>query len=138
AGPPRISRLSLRQTVTGPQLALTVTAGRNAPDLRTLEIRAPRALRVAAGRGVTVTGTGRPATRLRFSDRASQGTRLTIRLRKTERSVRITLAAPSLRARGGKVAASRLPLSRQVVTVSVVDASAGRTLLTEKVAVAAR
>jgi hypothetical protein len=97
---------------------------------------------VAAGRGVTVIGTvsvaGRPATRLRFSDRSSRGTLLTIRLRSAARSVRITLAPPSLVARGGRVAASRLPHSRQVVTVSVVDASAGRTQLSEKVAVAAR
>jgi hypothetical protein len=138
AGPPRISRLSLEQAASGPQLAFTVTAGRYAPDLRTLEIKPPRALRIAAGRGVTVTGAGRPAARLRFSDHASRGTLLTIRLSRTTRSVRIALAAPSLRARGSKVAASRLPRGRQVVTVSVVDAGAGRTQLTEKVAVAPR
>jgi subtilase family serine protease len=138
AGPPRISRLSLRQTAAGPRLAFTVTAGRYAPDLRTLEITVPRALSVTAGRGVAVTGTGRPPTRLRFSDRATRGSLLTIRLRQTAPSVGITVAAPSLRARGGKVAASRLPHSRQVVTVSVVDAGAGRTQLSEKVAVAPR
>jgi hypothetical protein len=137
-GPPRISRLSLRQTADGPQLAFTVTAGRDAPDLRTLAITVPRVLSVAAGRGVTVAGAGRPARRLRFSDRTSRGNLLTISLRRTARSVRIVLAPPSLRARGGKVAASRLPHSRQVVMVSVLDAGAGRTQLSEKVAVAAR
>jgi putative Ig domain-containing protein len=138
AGPPRISRLSLRQAVSGPQLAFTVTAGKDAPGLRTLEIKVPRVLIVAAGRGVSVTGTGRPASRLRFSDRSSKGSLLIIRLRKTARSVRIALAAPSLRARGRRPAASRLPHSRQVVTVSVVDAGAGRTQLSERVAVAPR
>ena len=138
AGPPSISRVSLRQTPAGPRLAFTVTAGRAAPDLRTLAIKLPRVLSVTAGRGVTVTGAGRPATRLRFSDSASHGAVLTIRLRRTARSVRIALAPPSLSARGGKVAASQLTHRRQVVTVSVVDASAGRTQLSEKVAVAAR
>jgi hypothetical protein len=63
---------------------------------------------------------------------------LTIRLRDATRSVRIELGAPSLRARNGRVAASLLPHSRQVVTVTVVDADAGRTQLTEKVGVTAR
>jgi subtilase family serine protease len=138
AGPPRIARLSLRQTSSGPQLAFTVTAGQNAPALRTLEVKVPHALIVAAGRGVTVTGTGHPAPRIRFSDRAWRGSLLTITLRTPLRSVRVTLVAPSLRARGTKPAASRLPHSRQVVTVSVVDAGAARTQLSEKVAVAAR
>ena len=62
---------------------------------------------------------------------------LTITLRKTARSVRITLAAPSLVARGGRVPNSTLR-RRQVVTVSVVDATARRTRLSEKVAVTGR
>jgi hypothetical protein len=86
---------------------------------------------------VTVTSTAHTG-RLRFSDHASRGTVLTVRLRETTRSVRIALAAPSLRARGGQVAASTLPHSRQVVTVNVFDANAGRTQLTEMVAVTAR
>ncbi len=135
---PRISRLSLSQTATGPELAFTVTAGRDAPDLRTLEITVPRALQVAPGRGVSVTSTAHTPARVRFSDHAARSTVLIIRLRKTTRSVRIQLAAPSLRARGGHVAASTLPHSRQVVTVNVVDANAGHTQLTEKVAVTAR
>ncbi len=135
---PRISRLSLSQTATGPALAFTVTAGRDAPDLRTLEITVPHALQIAAGRGVSVTSPGQKPARLRFSDHASRSTVLTIRLRTTTRSVRIKLAAPSLRARGDHVAASTLPHSRQVVTVNVFDANAGRTELTEKVAVTAR
>jgi len=135
---PRIWRLSLSQTATGPELAFTVTAGRDAPDLQSLEIKVPRALQVAAGRGVSVTSTARTPARVRFSDHASRGTVLSVRVRKPTRSVRIALVAPSLRARGGHVAASTLPHSRQVVTVSVVDANAGRTQLTEKVAVTAR
>ena len=62
---------------------------------------------------------------------------LTIKLRKTTRSVRITLSAPSLRARGGKVPDSSLH-RRQVVAVSVVDAAARRTDLSEKVAITGR
>lgn len=137
-GPPRISRLSLTQTAAGPTLAFTVTAGRSAPDLRTLQITVPRALIVTAESGVTVTSTARRPTRLRFNDRASDGMVLTIRLRRPAGSVRIGLTVPSLRARDGRVPDSRLSRGRQVVTVNVVDAAARRTRLTEKVAVRAR
>jgi Pro-kumamolisin, activation domain/Putative Ig domain len=134
---PRISRPSLRQTAAGPQLAFTVSAGQHAPDLRTLEVTVPHVVTIATGRGVGVTSTGRRPAHLRFTDRVSRGTVLTIRLRKTTRSVRITLAAPSLRARGGRVPDATLR-RRQVVTVSVVDAAARRTRLSEKVAITAR
>jgi len=136
-GLPAISRLSLRQTSVGPRLAFTVTAGKDAPDLRTLEVTVPHVLTVAAGHGVSVTSTARRPARLRFTDRASRGTALTITLRTTARSVRITLAAPSLSARGGRVPASTFH-HRQLVTVSVVDAAARRTRLNEKVAVTGR
>src|SRR5262249_36305694 len=102
AGPPAVSRLSLRQTSAGPTLAFTVTAGKDAPDLRTLDVTVPRTLIVATGRGVSVTSTARKPAHLRFTDHASRGAVLTIKLRKTARSVRITLAAPSLLARGGR------------------------------------
>ena len=134
---PAISRLSLRQTAGGPQLAFTVTAGKEAPDLRTLQITVPHVLTITTGRGVGVTSTAHRPAHLRFTDAASRGTVLTIKLRKTARSVRIILAAPSLSARGGRVANSTFH-QRQVVTVSVVDASARRTRLSEKVAITGR
>jgi hypothetical protein len=136
-GPPAISHVSLRRLAAGPRLTFTVTAGKDAPDLRTLEITVPRVLIVAPGRGVSVTSTARKPAHLRFSDHASRATVLTIKLRKTARSVRITIAPPSLQARGGRVPASSLH-RRQVVTVSVVDAAARRTRLTEKVAITGR
>jgi subtilase family serine protease len=136
-GAPRISRLSLRQTAAGPQLAFTVAAGPHAPDLRTLQVTVPHVLIIHTGRGVGVTSTARRPAHLRFTDRVSRGTVLTIRLRKTARSVRITLAAPSLHARGGRVSNATLH-RRQVVTVSVVDAAARRTRLSEKVAITTR
>ena len=136
-GPPAISHVSLRRLAAGPRLTFTVTAGKDAPDLRTLDITVPRVLMVAPGRGVSVTGTARKPAHLRFSDHARQGTVLTIKLRKTARSVRITIAPPSLGARGGRVPDSSVH-RRQVVTVSVVDAAARRTRLTEKVAITGR
>lgn len=136
-GLPAISRVSLRQTSAGPELAFTVTAGKQAPNLRTLEVTLPHVLIVAAGPGVSVKSTAHRPARLRFTDHASRGSVLTIKLRRTARSVRITLAAPSLKARGGKVADSSLR-RRQVVTVSVVDATARRTRLSDKVAIRSR
>jgi pro-kumamolisin-like protein/putative Ig domain-containing protein/subtilase family protein len=135
AGAPEISRLSLRQTPVGPQLALTITAGKDAPDLRTLQITVPHVLTVATGPGITVASTTRKPARLRFTDRASRSSVLTVKLRRTTRSVRITLIAPSLRARSGRVADVTFGRGRQVVMVSVVDAAARRTRLSEKVAV---
>ena len=132
---PQISRLSLRQTAVGAQLAFTVTAGKDAPDLKTLEVTVPHVLTVAAGPGIAVMSTARRPGRLGFTDGASRSSMLTIKLHRTARSVRITLAAPSLRARSGRVADSTFGHDRQVVTVSVVDAAARRTRLSEKVAV---
>ena len=97
----------------------------------------PHVLIIRTGRGVGVTSTARRPAHLRFTDRVSRGTVLTIRLRKTARSVRITLVAPSLRARGGRVPDATLH-RRQVVSVSVVDAAARRTRLSEKVAITGR
>ena len=136
-GEPTISRLSLKQTAGQPRLAFTVSAGQDAPDLRTLAITVPHALVVGTGRGIGVTSTARRPAHLRFSAHAARGTVLTITLRKTTRSVRITLAAPSLNVRGGKVPDATLR-RRQVVTVSVVDAAARRTRLSEKVAITGR
>ena len=93
--------------------------------------------RAATGRGVRVTSTARRPAHLRFTDRASRRTVLTIRLRRTTRSVRITLEAPSLSARGGRVPDSTFH-RRQVVAVSVVDATARRTRLSDKVALTGR
>jgi subtilase family serine protease len=136
-GPPAISRVSLRQTAAGPELAFTVTAGTQAPGLRTLEITVPHVLIVSTGGGVSVTSATRGSARLRFTDRASRGSVLTITLRRTSRSVRVTLATPSLAARGGRVPNSSLH-QRQVVTVNVVDANSRRTRLSDKVAVTGR
>jgi subtilase family serine protease len=136
-GEPTISRLSLTQTAGLPQLAFTVTAGNAAADLQTLEITVPHVLIVGTGRGVVVTSTARHPAHLHFSARAARGSVLTIKLRKTTRSVRITLATPSLRTRDGRVPDAILQ-RRQVVTVSVVDAAARRTRLSEKVAITGR
>jgi hypothetical protein len=129
--------VSLRQTAAGPELAFTVTAGTQAPGLRTLEITVPHVLIVSTGGGVSVTSATRGSARLRFTDRASRGSVLTITLRRTSRSVRVTLATPSLAARGGRVPNSSLH-QRQVVTVNVVDANSRRTRLSDKVAVTGR
>ncbi|MFL5863812.1 MAG: protease pro-enzyme activation domain-containing protein, partial [Solirubrobacteraceae bacterium] len=67
-GAPGISRVSLTQASRGPRLAFTLTAGTDAPDLRSLQITVPRALRIAGGRGVTVTSASHRPQSLRFSE----------------------------------------------------------------------
>jgi hypothetical protein len=132
-GAPRISHVSLSTTGTGaPKLAFTLTAGRRAPPLQTLQVKAPRGLRLVSRHGVIVTGSGttRP---LRFADLAARGT-LTIRLGAAVAGVRVTLGAPSLAVAGGRfpnTAGSRQ--RRLLVSVSVVDVSAGTSQLVAKV-----
>jgi subtilase family serine protease len=138
-GAPRISRLSLTRSNAGPVLAFTVTAGRDAPALQTVAITVSHDLSVAGGHGVTITTTsGNPAP-LRFTARSSHASTLTVRLQKPSGSMRVRIAPPSLATHGGRVPASVLRAgSRQILKLSVTDSSAGRTQLTEKVAVAAR
>jgi hypothetical protein len=135
---PKVSHLSLTRTDAGPQLTFTVTAGRGAPPLQTLTITVPRYLRVAARRGVTVTGTTVKPQRLRFTDNASGGITLTLKLRQVTDSMRVRLAPPGLRVADGREQAAALQSGGRVqLTLSVTDAASGQSKLTPKVTVGA-
>jgi subtilase family serine protease len=130
---PRISHISLTQVGAGaPALAFTVAAGQNAPALQTFAVTVPDSLRLtSARRGVSVHSTARPPARLRFSDRISRTTMLTIMLRKATASVRISATTPTLEVRAG---ASGKATTRVVLSVTVTDSNAGKSRLTAKVA----
>ena len=132
---PTVSRLSLTRTVAGPELAFTVSAGRDSPPLQTLTITVPRYLRIASRRGVGVTTTAAKPTRLRFTDHATRGTSLTIRLRQATDSLRVQLAPPSLHTAGAQATALQSG-SRVSLSLSVTDANSGQSKLTPKVTVA--
>jgi hypothetical protein len=134
--PPRVSRLSLVRTALGPSLVFTVTAGRNAPALESLTLTLPRTLRVVAARaGIAVTSTARKPVALRFTDRATRATTLTITLRRSASSLRVKLGPPSLSAAGGRVAALRGG-TKQALALMLTDVNAERLKVTAKVAVA--
>jgi subtilase family serine protease len=133
-GAPRISHVSLTTTTLGtPLLAFTLAAGRDAPPIQALQVTVPRGLRLLSRRGVSVAAAGAVARRLRFSDHAVRST-LTIKLRSAAAGLRVKLSSPGLAAAGGRVPdAARSGQPRLLLSLSVVDATAGTSRLVAKV-----
>jgi subtilase family serine protease len=137
---PKLTRLSLAPDGHGgAQLSFTLTAGTNAPDLETIAVTVPRGLRLGSARsGVRITNTARHPSALRFTSRVTRGSTITIKLRSGIASMHVVLAPPALRLSGGRVADSVKRSNRPKLTVSVTDASAGRSRLTGRLALARR
>jgi subtilase family serine protease len=133
-GAPVISRVTLATTATGaPRLTFTVTAGRNAPALTTLQVTVPRGLRLGSRRAVSVVAPGGPA-RLRFLTHVSRHRTATIVLAAATSSVRITLGPAALSVQGGRVpSAVQLGQSPLQLGVEVSDAAGGESRLTASV-----
>ncbi|HWE11544.1 MAG TPA: protease pro-enzyme activation domain-containing protein [Solirubrobacteraceae bacterium] len=134
-GAPQISRLSLTPAAHGgADLAFTVSSDRNAPALQTIAVTLPAALRLVHARhGVSVKTTARKPSRLAFTDSLTRARTITIRLREAIASLRITLAPPTLRQVGGRVATSVRSGRRLAVSISVIDAAAGNSHVAAKV-----
>jgi subtilase family serine protease len=117
--PPRVSHATLAGLARGrPQLAFTLTAGRNGPALTAVKIAAPHGLRFASSsHGLTVSAAGK---RVRHTAKLQTGS-LTIALKAPQTAIRIKVAAPSVRATGATV---RLKLK-----VTPTDAGGHRTPL---------
>jgi len=131
---PRISNVALSTARRHLSLAFTVSAGRNAPDLRVLTITLPGGLRLRkAARGVSVKTTARRAKALGFTERVSGTDRIAITLKKVTGSVRVRLAAPELRVTGGRIASARGARAPEL-TVSVTDNSSGTSRVTARLA----
>ncbi|HET8978177.1 MAG TPA: protease pro-enzyme activation domain-containing protein [Solirubrobacteraceae bacterium] len=131
---PRISRLSLAPARGGARLALIVSAGRHAPKLQRIAVTLPRGLWLArARRGVSVTATGRGAKGLGFRTRVQRARTITITLRRPIASLRLTLAPPTLRQAGGRVAAAIRRRRRLALGVSVIDVARSSSRLTAHV-----
>jgi subtilase family serine protease len=120
-GNPTLSRVSLSSVGSArPTLSFTVTAGRGAPQMRTLDVTLPRGLRFTAS-GARVTVSGRRVKHLRFSASLQHGT-LVLKLRTAAQQVRVTISYPRLRAGGGLVSQlARHHSTRVTVTVRVTD-----------------
>jgi subtilase family serine protease len=131
----RLSRVTLAART--PKLAFTLAAGRGSPAISTLRMTAPRGLRLVSARGVAVTTSSAPARRLRFGAHVTRGT-LTIKLRQTAASLRVTLTRPGLQAPGRAAAVSRRGRAAPHLTVTVMDAGAGNSRLSATPLVSSR
>ncbi len=125
---PRISALSLIRTSTGaPQLAFTVTAGKDAPDIEMLQVTLPRGLRLDSRRGIIVTAPRAPGVRYQIA--TGRPSTVTIRLAVPATEVRVTFGPPGLSVEGGRLPAT----SAGLLALSVLDAGAGQTRLSAAV-----
>jgi subtilase family serine protease len=116
-GAPKVSQTSLSGVGRGrPTLALTVTAGRNAPKLKAISLSLSGGLSFGAPGGrLTVTGAGR--RRLRFTARMVHR-RLQVTLASASSRIRVTIRFAAVRATS-RLAAEVRSRHRATVTVGV-------------------
>jgi subtilase family serine protease len=132
-GNPTLSRVSLAGVgAARPKLSFTLSAGRDAPLVKTATVGLPSGLSFSKSRA-TVTATGRNGRRLRFTVALQRGT-LVIKLRNAAPQVHVTVSFPRLQSTGGLAAQlARRRSTRVTITVRVTDAGAFTTRLTSKV-----
>jgi hypothetical protein len=130
---PTLSRVSLsRVGAARPQLSFMLTAGRDAPKLKTVTVTLPRGLRFTNSRA-TVSVTGRGNRRIRYSVSLQHGT-LVLKLTTAAQQVHVTISYPRLQAGGSLVSAlARHHASRVSLTVRATDAFKLTTRLTTRV-----
>jgi len=130
---PKLSRVSLSSVgAARPKLALTVAAGRDAPELKSISVTLPRGLHFTRSRA-TVTVTAKNGRRLRFTV-SLQRAALVLKLRSTAEQVRVTISSPRLAASDSLTAAlARHQATRVTLTVRVTDAGKRTTRLPAKV-----
>jgi subtilase family serine protease len=132
-GAPTLSHLSLTSVgAARPMLAFTLTAGRDAPAIETINVGLPRSLHFTASRS-TVTVTGRKGRHLKFTTRLVHGA-LVLTLRTASPQVGVTISAPRLAASGSLTAElARHQRPRVTLTIQVTDAGKVTTRLSPKV-----
>ncbi len=132
-GAPHVSSVSLSGVRRErPMLAFTVTAGGNAPALKSLALRLSGGLRFGRRvRRLTITGPkGKPVA---FSYSVRHGL-LTIVLRGAKTRVRVRIASPALAATGNEAKAARRGRPRKVtLALATIDARGHATPLAAKV-----
>ncbi len=130
---PTVTRLSLSGVRGGrPKLSFTLTAGRDAPKLKTVTVGLPGALRFSRSRAtVSVTGVG--GRHVTYTVALKHGS-LVFTFRTPALQIRVTIASPRLQASGGLVAQLvRHRASRLTLTMHTTDALKLTTRLTAKV-----
>ena len=115
-----------------------MSAGRDAPPLRTLTVTVPRYLRVASRHGVSVTSTAAKPARLPFTDHATRSDHADDHAAPGDHPGPGAARAPEpALGRAEPQPAALATGSRVPLTLSVTDASSGQSKLTPKVTVAA-
>jgi kumamolisin len=130
---PTLSRVSLSRVGSArPQLSFVLTAGRDAPKLKSVSMTLPRGLRFTRAHA-TVRVTGRGNRRVKYTVSLQHGT-LVLKLRTAAEQVHVTITYPRLQAGGSLVSAlARHRASRVGLTVRATDALKLTTRLTAKV-----
>lgn len=128
-GAPNLSNVSLAGVGHArPTLHFKLTAGSNAPGLKTISIRLPSGLRFARKPG-KVTVTGPYGHKLGFAASVKRGV-LTIRLRQATTVAKVTVRYATLTATHREAAAARRGhAGKAQITVDVTDARGRRTTL---------
>lgn len=132
-GSPTLSRLSLSGVKRGrPMLAFTVNSGRNAPALKSLQVRLSGGLRLGRNlRRITITGP--KGKRVSFRTKVRRGV-LTIVLRSAKTGLRVRIGYPAVAAtRREASAARRRRAGKLTVSVRAIDAVGRGVQLTGKV-----
>ncbi len=131
-GVPTISRLSVsRVGAAQPRLSFIVTAGRNEPSIKSVNITLPRGLHFTESRA-TVTVAGPKGKHLKFTARLVRGA-LVLTLKTASPQLHVTISSPRLAASSSLTAAlARHHAERVTVTVRVTDAGKVTTRLSKK------
>ncbi len=130
---PTLSRVSLSRVGSArPRLSFTLSAGRDAPKLKTANVTLPRGLRFTRSRAsVSVTGIGN--RHVKYTVSLQHGT-LVVKLKSPGLQVHVTITYPRLQAGGSLVSAlARHRASRVGLTVRATDAVTLTTRLTARV-----
>ena len=132
-GNPALSGLSLTGVGAGrPQLSFMITAGRDAPKLKTVTVALPKALRFTKSHA-TVTATGVGGRHVRYRVALKNGS-LVLTFPTPALQIHVTVVSPRLQASSGLVAQiARHRASRLQLTVRSTDALKLTTHLTAKV-----
>jgi subtilase family serine protease len=132
-GNPTVSHVALSGiSERRPKLSLTATAGRGAPDVKSINLVMPSGLHFTKSKA-TVTVTGARGHHLPFTAKL-KGNALVLTLKNASPEIKVTISYPRLAASDGLVAAvASRHSSRVTVTVRVTDSGSLTTRLTAKV-----
>ena len=132
-GAPTLSHLSLSSVgAARPRLSFTLTAGRDALSIKSINVGLPRGLHFTTSRS-TVTVTGGKGKHLKFTARLVHGA-LVLTLRTATPQAHVTISSPRLAASDSLTAAlARHQTTRVTVTIRVTDAGKLTTRLSQKI-----